>query len=505
MADFASALKEARLARGWTQVIVARKLGTNQFTVARWESGRVRPREYHRAKLCVLFGMSAEALGLLPVISPIRSVKVQDGHLPSLWSVPYPRNPFFTGRETLLSHVQELLTQEHRMALTQSLALSGLGGIGKTQIALEYAYHYRHHYRFVFWMNAATQDGLLADMVRIARLLELPLSNDPDQHRVQGAVKEWLASHPDWLLILDNADDMAMIHDCIPIELPGHLLLTSRAQALGSLALRIDVEDMSMVESILLLLRRAKLLAAHAPLDQVSPAHLGDAESIVIDLAFLPLAIDQAGAYIDEVGCSLATYRHLFVTRRKELLQRRGNVPTDYPDSVATTWSLSFQHIAQICPPATDLLRLSAFLDPDTISEDLLIAGSSSLGVLSTDPLQLHEALEALRKFSFLVTNPVTRTFRIHRMVQAVLKDTMAFDQQRHWARCAVQATHAIFPDHVELETWPDCLRLLGQAQSCAHLIQEIWDLRWRGGNAPDTRRLLFGIASAVSASGTVI
>ena len=214
---------------------------------------------------------------------------------------------------------------------------------------------------------------------------------------------------------------MSTAYDIIPMEYSGHLLLTSRAQALGSLAQQIEVETMGIVEGTLFLLRRAKLLTPGASLDQVSEDCLATAEAIVLEMDFLPLALDQAGAYIEEVGCSLLAYLELYRTHRKELLQHRGHVPTNYRKSVATTWSLSFQKIEQ-ANPALLLLQLCAFLDPDTISEELICKGNAYfgpvLGPSAMDTFKLNKAIEELRKFSLLQRNPETRTLRIHRLVK---------------------------------------------------------------------------------------
>src|SRR5205807_1852992 len=101
-----------------------------------------------------------------------------------------------------------------------------------------------------------------------------------------------------------------------------------------------------------------------------------EAINLVIALDFFPLALDQAGAYIEETGCDLVDYLQLYQTHRKDLLARRGMQATNYPDSVATTWSLSFQKIEQANPAAAELLRLCAYLSPDTIPEELIRDGT---------------------------------------------------------------------------------------------------------------------------------
>lgn len=474
-------LIDARKRKGWSQQEVADHLGTTQHNVSRWESGVTRPSLYFRTKLCVLFGKSAQELGIGPqdTLSPERNRIEADAPVStSLWNVPYPRNPFFTGREDLLHTLHEQLHRECRLALSQSWAISGLGGIGKTQIALEYAYQYRQDYRAIFWINAASRETLLTGCVSIADLLQLPGKDEPDQNKIFVAVKRWLATHQDWLLILDNADDVTVVQNMELPERAGHLLLTTRAQALGSLAQRLDIETMGMAESTLFLLRRSKLLAPDTSLDQASEEQLASAETIAIEMDFLPLALDQAGAYIEEVGCSLASYLELYRAHRADLLRRRGRVVSDHPEPVATTWSLNFRQVEQASPAAADLLRLCAFLAPDAIPEELFREGSAflpaALQQASIDELALNDAIEELRIFSLVQRNPDSKLLRVHRLMQAVLKDAMEDGAQRLWAERVVRVVNATFPrDPKEAATWSRCLRYLEQAQASEMLVRQ--------------------------------
>ncbi len=393
-----------------------------------------------------------------------------------LWTVPYPRNPFFTGRDDLLHLLRERLTTKKAVALTQTQAISGLGGIGKTQTALEYAYRYRNTYSFVFWARATTREALISDFVAFAELLRLPEMSELDQYQISLAVKQWFATHSGWLLIFDNADDLLMVRDFLPAESKGHILLTTRAQAVSTLAQRVDVENMGMAEGTLFLLRRTKLLSEDAFLDQASEAHLAGAEALVIEMAFLPLALDQAGAYIEETGCGLSDYLHLYKIQRKVLLQRRGFLSTDHPEPVATTWSLSFQRVEEANPAAADLLRLCAFLDPDFIPEELISEGASYLGStlrrVAPHPLRVNEAIEELRKFSLIQRYPDTKVLNIHRLVQAVLKDDMQRRVQRRWAERVVRAVNSIFVT-TDATIWSQCRRYLPQAQVCTIHIKD--------------------------------
>ena len=194
--------------------------------------------------------------------------------IPLYWNIPYQRNPFFTGREALLPHLREMLTRDGALALVQSqhpsLAISGLGGIGKTQTAVEYAYCYHQVYEAVFWIKADTRENLLMDFMAIAMLLDLVEKSEKEPYRAINAVKRWLKDHRNWLLILDNADDLAAVCDILPLQGQGHTLLTTRATALGRLAKRVEIETMEADEGALFLLRRIGILETqdalhHAP------------------------------------------------------------------------------------------------------------------------------------------------------------------------------------------------------------------------------------------------
>ncbi len=396
--------------------------------------------------------------------------------LPSLWNIPYRRNPYFTGREELLTRLHEFLHSGKVTALSQPQAISGLGGIGKTQTAVEYAYRYRGDYQVVLWAAAATREALISDFVALAALLQLPERDLADQGIVVAAVKRWLAGNRDWLLILDNADDLELAADFMPLESSGHILLTTRAQSTGAIANSLEVEKMERAEGALLLLRRAKKLAAGAPLEQAPATDRSLAEAVVRELDGLPLALDQAGAYIEETNYSLSGYLDLYRTRRKDLLQRRSKLRSEHPEPVATTWSLSFQKVEQAYPAAAELLRLCAFLDPEAIPEDILTEGAAEVGPLlhpvAADPYQLNEAIEVLRTFSLIKRNAETKTLNMHRLVQVVLRDGMDKKTQRKWAQRAVKAVNAAFPQ-VEYSTWPRCQACLPHALACAALIEQ--------------------------------
>lgn len=314
--------------------------------------------------------------------------------LPLLWNVPYQRNPFFTGREDTLTHLHNTLTAGKTAALTQPQAISGLGGIGKTQTAVEYAYRYSSEYQAVHWAKADSLEALISDFVSIAGLLDLPLKNEKDQNVVVNAVKRWLQSNNEWLLILDNVQVWDLVNNFIPTGSKGHILLTTRAQATGPIAENIEIEKMTTDEGASFLLRRAKLI------DKATEEDHNKARELSEIMDGLPLALDQAGAYIEETQCGLSQYLDLYHKRRAELLKRRGGFATGHPESVTTTFSLSFEKVGQANFAAVELLHLCAFLHPDDIPEEIITEGAPELGPVlqpvAVDQIKLDEAIREL-------------------------------------------------------------------------------------------------------------
>ena len=389
-----------------------------------------------------------------------------------LWNVLYNRNPFFTGRQELLRLIEESLQD----GPTSSCVLCGLGGIGKTQLAVEYAHRHRERYGAVFWVRAASRETLIADYLFMAELLHLVGRQGQDQMLMVAMVKGWLTHHDGWLLILDNADDLELLSDFLPAGGKGHTLLTTRAQAIGALARKVAVEELDIDESMQLLLLRAGLLAPTAPLDSVLLATLSQAQAIVQALDGLPLAIDQAGAYLEESGCSLSAYLSLYRQRRRDLMRRRGAVSGDYPHTVESTWSLSFQQVQAANPAAAELLKLCALLDPDVIPEFILTEGAVLLGPvlepIAADPFSWNEAIQALRRYSLVKRDADLEFLNIHRLVQVVLRQQMEEQESRQWAERAVRLVDRSFPE-VNFETWSRCELCLPHALACAGLVEE--------------------------------
>lgn len=479
-------LHELRREQNWTQEELAVMVGTTKVTISRWENGSVVPSPYFREKLREVFNKeSDEELGFLQKSQQANSEQKkisQAKPLPIIWNVPYQRNPLFTGRDDTLVRLRTMFTS--KIGVTQPLAISGLGGIGKTQIVIEYAYRYRDSYDAVFWARADTYDTLASDFLSIGRLLNLPEQREQEQEPVIKAVLAWFDNtynQKKWLLILDNADEMEMVRNFIPSAGSGHVLLTTRVQAVGVLLQRIELEGMSLDECTRFLLQRAKLSKSNSSLEKVSETMLRQARAIAEEMACLPLALDQAGAYIEETQCSMDDYLLRYKAQHSKLLSRRGNDSVGHPYPVSTTWSLSFEKIEQSRPAAAKLLRLCAFLYPDAIAEAMFVKGAPELdSVLQAgieDPLELDENIGELLRFSLVqrFTEAETKVLIIHRLVQVVLRNGLSQEEQREWSISVIRMINRAFPE-VIVSSLAECQQILPHAQLCAELIKQ-WNL----------------------------
>src|SRR5947209_7602787 len=357
------------------------------------------------------------------------------GTLPALWNVPYHRNMFFTGREDILERLHSTLRAQQTIALTQPQAINGLGGIGKTQTAIEYIYRYHTDYQAILWMQADSPEVLSADFVKLASLLDLPEKDETEQPRIIEAVKLWFHTHTHWLLILDNVEQVEQVEPFIP-QAGGQVLLTTRASVAEPIARSISLDKMSEDEATAFLLRRSGTISTDAVLQ---PAH--------------------------------ETARH-DVRQLAQLLKQRGPA-LGHPDPVASTWSLSFEKVRQTNRQAAELLQLCAFLYPDAITEELLTTPVSGRkpAALVNNLFELHKAIKVLGAYSLIRRHSENLMLSIHRLVQAILRDTLSKAQQRKWSERAICVVTSLFPSG-EPETWPQCELYLLHAQTCSEWIE---------------------------------
>jgi tetratricopeptide (TPR) repeat protein len=391
--------------------------------------------------------------GIRAVVEDVRR-ELLSSALPPIWNVPFRRNPNFTGRTELLRELHAALSSGRAAAVTQ--AISGLGGVGKTQLAVEYAYRHASDYALVWWLRSEDSATLTGDYAQLAGPLDLPMKGDKDQGLLVKGVKRWLEANKGWLLIFDNAEQPEDLKDYLPQVGSGHIIVTSRNTNWRRIGETLPVEVLPREQAIRLLLRRSGSKEA----DRDAAANLAE------ELGDLPLALEQAAAYVDETACTMRRYLELLSTHRKDVLSRKG-VGQDYPASVATTWEISFQRLEQESPAATELLNLCAFLAPDAIPLDLLAEGrkhlSERLSRMLANPVATDELKAALRRYSLAEVKGDNIT--LHRLVQVVTRNRMAEEQTEQWLSLAVRLMEGLFPTNSQdVQAWPRCSRLEGHA-----------------------------------------
>ncbi|HEY0757269.1 MAG TPA: FxSxx-COOH system tetratricopeptide repeat protein, partial [Ktedonobacteraceae bacterium] len=490
---------QARRRLHLSQSVLAEMVGASVRSIKRWEQDQVLPQLFYREALCRILQLDGEEI--FGVVANVAEVAMAlPRAMPHLWHVPYQRNLLFTGRATILQSIHEFFKRQDTSAtLTQSYALSGLGGIGKTQIALEYVYRYATEYTTIFWLDAETYETLLASFTVLAEILDLAEQVEQDHQRLRRAVLDWLRVQSGWLLVFDNVEDANLLKRFLPTSHGGALLLTTRLQALGTSAQQISVESMTVEEGMAFLAQRTRVLKSGVAGKAFSSVDSLAGQAIVIALDGLPLALDQAGAYIEETQHSLQDYLHWYHQRRSMVLARRGQNHYEHPASVATTFSLSFQLVEQKSPLAADILRVCAFLAPDAIPEELFMRSALHLGqhlpVLGTDPWLLDEAIGVLRMYSLVRRDSATHTLSMHRLVQVVLLDSLSKQELLQWTENVIQAIDQMLPDDQqtiltqEQQSWYS--KLLPHALACLALNEQA-----TGSFSPRSSSLLVKVAN---------
>ena len=340
------------------------------------------------------------------------------GAVPRVWNVP-ARNADFTGRGAVLDSLRgELAGGGAAVVLAQ--ALYGLGGVGKTQIALEYAHRFQADYDLVWWIPAERpQKASLALASLAARLGVQAGDNAAD---AAAAAVEWLrrGAAGRWLLIFDNAEDPGDLEPFFPGG-PGHIMITSRNQAWTHHAEPIELDVFSRDESVAHLLH-------HVP--GLEP---GDAAEVSAAVGDLPLAIEQAGAWLAETGMPAAVYVEWVETQVTSALGV--NKPLDYAAPVAATWNLSFDRLKERSPAAVRLLQILAFCSPGPISMTLLYGDEMNKILLPFDEALrekrvLGQVIGDISRLALVRIDQARNCLQIHRLVQAVIRSQMTADEQ---------------------------------------------------------------------------
>src|SRR5262245_41364113 len=446
---FAGLLRQLRAAAGLTQEELAEAAGLSPRSVSDLERGINRTARKDTAVLL------SGALGLAEAARPL-FVAAARGHAPAkevlaalrgarprVWNIP-ARNPGFTGRDDLLAEVREQLLAGDK-AVVQ--ALHGMGGVGKTQLAAEYAHRFAGTYDLAWWINAE-QGGLIGDQVAALGFALGCVQPGAGTEAVRVAVLAELRHRGRWLLVFDNAEDPADVAPWLPGG-GGHVLINSRQRGWDEVAAPVAIDVLARAESVAILQTRVTVLSG------------ADADRLAAQLGDLPLAIAQAAGFMADTGMPADEFLVLLRTRAGQLLAQE--VPGSYPRSLAAATGLLADRLARQDPAAAELASLCAFLAPEPIPESLLTAAVSvlpgELAARAADPLAWRQTLAQMTRQSLARIDH--RGLQMHRLTQAILRERLTPAQAaatRKYAEALLAASNpGDMPNPVK---WPRWARL---------------------------------------------
>lgn len=352
--------------------------------------------------------------------------------LPAL-DLPRKRHNYFTGRDNVLSQIRESFVH------TPVHVICGLGGMGKTETAVEFCYRHGSDYQSILWTSES--EGL----ARFGRTLEVEAQ---DAKATNEAVIRWLKEHNRWLLVLDQVLDCDSLTKLLPedvrksiADINGNVLVTSRKNDdWPSIPAKVTVLDRLSIQEASSFLQTRTCQPTHRAPDRLCEA-----------LGCLPLALEHAGAYIIQTGTNFQSYLEKYNKQGIEVFRDRDE------NIVARTWEINFAEVNKTSG-AGDALRLSAFLASDAIPVELLT--------------YLDEDVDSLLRplYSYSLVSRRSGAFDMHPLVQEAIRARMKPEDKVHWAEQAMLAVNKAFPE-VTLRNWPTCERLLPHARLCATLI----------------------------------
>jgi len=363
------------------------------------------------------------------------------GSLPATHNISDRRNDCFTGRDDTLEAICAGFDSGDTISLTQSI--TGLGGLGKTQTALEYVYRYAYKYDCIWWVGADTDTNVMTAYRAFAYKKCPAVQAEDNDERITDAVLDWLNQNSKWLFVYDNADKVAGNTRWLPKNQNGHILITTRNRQ-DYIGKKLDIELFTEPEAVTFLARRTEL---------------DGGEDVSLKLAkrlgCFPLALEQAAAYIKTNQGSYKKYL--------DLLEKYGLAPLEktkgvigYELSVAATWQISIDKILEEDngEAAQQLLNLCAYFAPEGIApvmfgENAELLPSPLKEALSND-MDSDEVWSALTKYSLLEKDD-SQNYSMHRLLQEVVRNNLHGDQT--WALCCLEILHKNYKfDYDKLE-----------------------------------------------------
>jgi tetratricopeptide (TPR) repeat protein len=387
--------------------------------------------------------------------------------VPVIWGDVPARNKNFTGRGDILDRLREGASSRRTVVLAESgpgrsasdpgnpvpQGVHGLGGVGKTAIAIEYAYRYRADYDLVWWIAADQLPSVRGSLAELAQRLGLEASPAAGVDGLIAAARDALRRgepYRRWLIVFDNADQPEEIQDLIP-DGPGDVLVTSRNHRWESVIRTVPMDVFQPQESRDFLLKRVRRGLTEA-----------DAERLAKELGHLPLALEQAGAMLAETGMPADEYLRLLKDHTLEIMSE--GPPSGYPRPMTAAWKLSVDAVQRSRAQALEVLRCCAFFGPEPIPRDIFFRGAQETGTavaeVLSNPIATASVMRELARYALITLDG--NAVKVHRLIQALLRDDLTAEQQaayRHEAHIIMAAAVPENPD--DNTTWPQFQGLL--------------------------------------------
>jgi tetratricopeptide (TPR) repeat protein len=393
--------------------------------------------------------------------------------VPAIWGDVPTRNRNFTGRVEILARLREGASSRITAVLPeqdpgdvpeqdpdnlQPHAVQGLGGVGKTAIAIEYAHRYSSEYDLVWWIPSDQLPSVRGSLATLAGKLRL---DSPAATGIDGAISAVLDAlrrgdpYTRWLLIFDNADQPEEINHLIPRG-PGDVLITSRNHRWQAVIDTVPMDVFVRQESMDFLRKRVPRGLSEVDADRLA-GKLGD----------LPLALEQAGAMLSETGMPIDEYLRL-LDEHVTGIMAEGKSP-DYPLSMTAAWKLSVATLRERLPQALELLRCCAFFGPEPIPRNVFRRGAqptgSAVAEVISKPVLMSSAIRELGRCALVTLDG--SSVKVHRLIQALLRDELTEEERagyRHEAHLMLAAAAPYNPD--DAKTWPRFRELLPHVNS---------------------------------------
>jgi len=382
--------------------------------------------------------------------------------------LPYPSlGTLFKGRGAFLAQLRACLarTVQGRATAIVGKALHGLGGVGKTRLAVEYAWQHQDDYSALLFVPAETPQDLRRNLAALTGplVLDLPENAVPEEEGRLAAALRWLREHPGWLLILDNVDTpeaAAAAEDMLARLHGGQVLLTTRLTQWSGCVEPLELDVLKPGDAAAFLLERTQRSRQRLPTDEA------DAAELARELDGLALALEQAGAFIAQRRVSLAEYLRDWRAHAPAVQEWHDARLMQYPRSVAVTWQRTMQDLG---PGEVALLRLLAWVAPEPVPQFVLegeqaetlwreaaaLLGQESPGLVAASGT-IRDAVAMLANYSMVGWDAEGQTVAVHRVVQEIMRNRLPAAAQQAWLTLSLMLLAAGRPaDPTDVRSWP--------------------------------------------------